>query len=65
MSRTKRNFFLDEIHLGMYCNCDLMLTLELVFKAIVKNQDGRDDDVNMARDYLHSNRYFLILQKGN
>ena len=33
--------------------------------AIVKNQDGRDDDVNMAHDDLHIDRNFLILQKGN
>ena len=43
---------MDEIHLGMYCNCDVDVDFGIGVYAIVKNQDGRDDDVNMARDDL-------------
>ena len=61
-----KNLFLDEIHLGMYCNCDVDVDFGIGVYAIVKNQDGRDDDVNMARDDLHIDiDDFSILQKGN
>ena len=36
----------------MYCNCDVDVDFGIGVYAIVKNQDGRDDDVNMARDDL-------------
>ena len=49
----------------MYCNCDVDVDFGIGVYAIVKNQDGRDDDVNTARDDLHIDRNFLILQKGN
>ena len=36
----------------MYCNCDVDVDFGIGVYAIVKNQDGRDDDVNMAPDDL-------------
>ena len=50
----------------MYCNCDVDVDFGIGVYAIVKNQDGRDDDVNMARGDLHIDiDDFSILQKGN
>ena len=36
----------------MNCDCDVDVDFGIGVYAIVKNQDGRDDDVNMARDDL-------------
>ena len=54
-----KNLFSDEIHQGMSCNCDVDVDFGISVYAIVKNQHGRDDDVNMARDDFHIDRYFL------
>ena len=34
----------------MNCDCDVDVDFGIGVYAIVKNQDGRDDDVNLARD---------------
>ena len=36
----------------MNCDCDVDVDFGISVYAIVKNQHGRDDDVNMARDDL-------------